>query len=501
MRPRHILLAALVVGVVATGAMAAVVQRTFEVTLEQDPAAIEQGKPFSGVLLLTASRSTRVDNLDLASPGWRVEVLDPPPGQTMQPGETWPISFTATPLTDDAPLLLHLQTDDGPVTMDLGLSPAHARRTRSHPAMATGRGGPAAATPAAKGAAGAFLEAALRQRRAELPSPQPDKGTLRDVRIHGGVTYRRTDGVRLGAYGLLVEVRDRDLIGSNELGVGICRPDGSFDFTVTFNETALDRDPDLEVRFVADPGWVRIRPTGALSSSYSWSAGPWNNFGGTDLDLGNMLPPTAEDDAVLHILNNLTRAAAGLWAEGRGMVPEVTVVYPDDVWPNYDPYFERIHIPRFFDDDPADPNNDLIDFQWRENVQIHEFGHHVMNMWGEIGPIEYCNNTCDIGQCGHCLYCSETPEVAWSEGWSDWFSEYWTSQFPTSLRGYGLHGLRIRAQPDLRLRSRGQLGAARVLVWRLGYRGVLRHASARHRGPHRHRRAGSDIPPAAARGA
>jgi len=235
----------------------------------------------------------------------------------------------------------------------------------------------------------------------------------------------------MGAYGLVVEVYDQDLLGSDLLGTSTCGYDGRFDFTVTFNETLLDRNPDLEVRFVANSLVARIRPKGALSSSYSWSQGPWNDFTGVDLDLGSLGPLNNDDHPVLHILNSLTRAWTVLSMEGQGAVPQVTVVYPDDVWPQYDPTFERIHLPRDYDEDPNDPDNPLIDFQWRERTHIHEYGHHVMNLWGSVGAFDYCNGYCDVPDCGHCLFCAETEEIAWSEGWSDWFSSYVTGLFPT----------------------------------------------------------------------
>ena len=425
MSARRLLLAWLLVGTGVVGARATVAVHDFALDVEVAPESIEDGQSVSGVLLLGARVDQEIESLQLVADGWRIDAFEPPPLGRLRAGETWRIPFTVTPLSEDLPLELRVRA--GGQEQQLLVAPAlhRARRVRRLDALA-----PIDWVPVTTGSAPPLPPVEEMQKsRDEGPQGAP-AGTPRSIRIHGAVGYQRVDGVWKGAYGLVVEVYDQDLLGSDLLGTSTCGHDGRFDFTVTFNETLLDQNPDLKVRFVANSVVAKIRPKGALSSSYSWTQGPWNDFTGVDLDLGALGPLDNEDHPVLHILNNLTRAWTVLSMEGQGAVPQVTVVYPDDVWPHYDPTFERIHLPRDYDEDPNDPNNPLTPYQWMEDTHIHEYGHHVMHRWGSVGTIDYCNNLCDVPDCGHCLYCAETEEIAWSEGWSDWFSEYVTLQFP-----------------------------------------------------------------------
>ena len=62
---------------------------------------------------------------------------------------------------------------------------------------------------------------------------------------------------------------------------------------------------------------------------------------------------------------------------------------------------------------------------------FHEYGHHILQHFGESPLPNYNNGVCDsinfLNFGGHCFWRSENPPVAWTEGWPDFLSEVLTT--------------------------------------------------------------------------
>ena len=72
----------------------------------------------------------------------------------------------------------------------------------------------------------------------------------------------------------------------------------------------------------------------------------------------------------------------------------------------------------------------------------HEYGHHwVANFALSPAPF-YCNGICDTDGCGHCLWCRETDNVSFNEGYPDWMGDVIPGSFAAAYGVAALVGLR-----------------------------------------------------------
>jgi len=115
----------------------------------------------------------------------------------------------------------------------------------------------------------------------------------------------------------------------------------------------------------------------------------------------------------VHILATLSRGWDYIYTEGNYETPDVDILWPNEGGGTYYSIEERrIYI---------SPGT-----QWIEHVYIHEYGHHWDWMFSQERAIDYCNGVCDPNPptgCSHCDWCPETAEVAYTEGFAEWFED------------------------------------------------------------------------------
>ena len=416
--------------------------------MERPAEPARAGEVFEGRIDVHTVRSVEIYDFALEGEGWTVHRVEAPASTITMDGGTLELRFAATPSDPDRPLWLTFTADGNAVRQRIDLS---------------------------EGAVGARpLPLVERPEIAEVPgdgsdSPEPPpaidvddvivaargSAAARTITVRGRFVYTRSDGQQIGAYGLTAKVYDDNgIFAARFLGSDVTNSSGDFEVTFSWDDF-FDPDPDLYVRFFTESGRVLVKSGDLFAGPYSWATTVRNNYSGTNLNIGTVIPTAESQMPRLHILTNGTRAWAYVQAYAGLDVPKVTFLYPYDRWPAYSQFFQEIYVPEDYDTDPSDPDNATTPFQWRTDTHIHEWGHHFINNFAQPTIPDYCNNICDQNtqgwlweiDCGHCAWCEETASDAWAEGWPNWLADLVTRNYATL---WGTAALFTRSQENLR---------------------------------------------------
>jgi hypothetical protein len=423
MRARLIItLLALATVLAAPAAHATVRREPVRVRLAGPPVAATAGVALEQTLVLESKTGQHLTGLRLSGDGWSVRAFGAPATLHLVPGERQRIPFVAIPQHPDAPLRLTYEAGGHTFSRNLDLSRAAIRRATTSGVMrveATRDGKPLPAgffrprpdsvrararldTPenvARRTAEGAWSSAQPVRPAAEPPAG-PGIASLTTVK--GTVMFERPDGTVQAAEGVRVSLYATTWLVDVFWYGTFTDAQGRFSFTYD------ERKRWMILVFELDGEHAKVQSTDAFEVDYSWESGEFCPGDGTYIV--NCWPEDEDLFPAIHIHNQLTRAWRWLDARGRG-VERIDVQWPEggsgSGW--YDTGWEEIHLTH------AE--------EWSEALITQLYGHHwVNNHSADLSP-DYCNAVCDDGGCGHCLWCRETDEIAWSEGFPDWFSD------------------------------------------------------------------------------
>ncbi len=268
-------------------------------------------------------------------------------------------------------------------------------------------------------------------RTAPLPSADPvgaqdvcthARGTkdARKITVTGHYLYVRRDGTHMPVDGATVRVYDSDVTFDTRLATGITDSTGRFSLTFTWDPCFVcDQQPDIYVEIEAANSAITVQSAG-VEANYKYTLPKHNDFTGTSLAYGSW-QPTANHQA-LHILTTLTRAWRWLRDHEGYDTPGTDVQWPDgESGAYYNSVFNEIHI--------------SSEREWDETTAVHEYGHRWIDVFSDDENPSYCNGICDevkewwFDDCGHCMWCRENNNVAWSEGFPDWLADVITRSF------------------------------------------------------------------------
>lgn len=223
----------------------------------------------------------------------------------------------------------------------------------------------------------------------------------------------------MGAAGVRVSLMDEDYGPDDELGSTFTGPTGYFHASVYWDGQIGEGDPELYIKFETDHPWVVVQE-GFWDVEYSWNTST-RASSTADVHIGTYRPSDISTHPALHISTNFARNH--LWYQDKAgyFVPGVDVKWPDGDNAYFDPTWEQIHISHAR--------------EWNESTHAHEFGHFFVYTFADQHDPSYCNGFCDNNGCGHCLWCPEGSNEAFSEGWADWISRVQTQSY---LPDYGL---------------------------------------------------------------
>ncbi|MDO8631835.1 MAG: hypothetical protein Q7R41_15215, partial [Phycisphaerales bacterium] len=428
--------------------------------MPHDTPVAQRGQMLAGVFEIDIARRGVADNIRVFGQGSKVDSVERPPLPTAAAAGVLRIPFRATPDDPDQPITLSFTFDGRAVSRTYYVGPqAGARRGKDRPAVQVEAGAPppgGAQGPAS--VAGGAITLHFKGRIVyDRPSSVDDDGN--------GVAPTTEEGV----HGVWFEVVDEDDISDETIWSGFTDRNGNFD-TGEFLWDDCDAvgcdDPDLYLRWECDTNIVNVQDaTDITEPDYSWSneAQVIDDFTGSFHDFGTLKPADAADMPVLHIHNSIIRAFRFIRDKsGTGIeLEELDVLYPDGDNAFYVPFYEEIHVGAFR--------------RWQEAAHTHEYGHHFMENYAINETPEYCNEVCDTnGDCSHCVWCAETEQVAWSEGWPNWLADVVTRDYAVSytfsdgtpyvaLVGLSLETVQMCDEPehtyDHPLRTEGFLGA------------------------------------------
>ena len=389
-----------------------------KIRMPQDTPIAQRGRVLAGAFEVEIARGGVIDDIRVDGKGWTLDAVERPALPIVAAAGVLRIPFRATPDDPDQPMTLSFTFEGRTISRTYYIGPqAGARRGKDRSAVQVEAGAPPSGG---------------------VQSPSSAAGGAITLRFKGRVVYDRPSSVgddgngvgpttEEGVDAVWFEVVDEDDISDETIFSGFTDRNGYFD-TGEFlwddcDEVGCD-DPDLYLRWECDTGVVNVQDaTDITEPDYSWSteAQVIDDFTGSLHDFGTLKPADAADMPVLHIHNSIVRAFRFIRDKsGTGIqLEELDVLYPDGDNAYYVPFYEEIHVGAFR--------------RWHEVAQTHEYGHHFMENHAINETPEYCNEVCDAdGDCSHCLWCTETEQVAWSEGWPDWLGDVVTRDYAIS---------------------------------------------------------------------
>jgi hypothetical protein len=372
-----------------------------KVELLGPPRAALPGEVFKGELRITSGVPAEVKDVRLAGEGWgaaRVDVLAP---VQMDKGAALLVPFEVQCASSEKWLTVSFLWNGRTVRKDLDVSERSARYARE--------GIPVTTFPEGEPA----LKESLPQVKPDPVIPEgakaPEPGALKHtIRVRGRFVYMRPDNVSLGVDGLSVDIYDEDSGVDDFIAGTVTGWDGNFDTTFEFSDSYEDY-PDIYIKFRACNAEAEIEhPTsGAI---YTWETDVTPDVT-SYLNIGTIYSADESVTPALHLITSMSRNWR--WFIGYGYDPRyVEVEWPDgDEGAWYTPVSEEIHI--------------SSEWEWSDQVPTHEHGHHWMECYDSTPSPYYCNHICDDNyptDCGHCLWCEEDSEIAWSEGLPDFLA-------------------------------------------------------------------------------
>jgi hypothetical protein len=235
------------------------------------------------------------------------------------------------------------------------------------------------------------------------PSPFSAGGT---VTVQGAVNWLDENGNVHPAFGMLVQVRDDELIGSELVAEAVTGTNGQYNFVVDNDDGLGAGDRDIFVRFITSNGAVNIRTSGILGAPYE-----------ADSAVHDETPDGSTITENFTCANTGTGPACGLQTgasyvasyaanlNGGSFLGGINLEWPGDPGSaNYNG--SRINLR------PGDQ------FDW--DVMFHEYGHYVMDTFNiDDNP----GGPHNIGDCISDVQSSKDRGVrlAWGEGWPTFF--------------------------------------------------------------------------------
>jgi hypothetical protein len=412
----------------AAGPAAADLAPPVRVRLVSDLQAAKADVPVSGRLAVTCLAAGELKIEGMSGEGWTVSRLDAPRSIAAESGDVIMVEFTARPKSPASRLVFTCTFDGRPFRYGMDFSFENVRRMTGalptvklpdtdrdralpralhqnlHEFLATAEpAGPQPVGPVVRGnvPTGPLASPAGQAESIDEPSESTSGKTL--TTVHGRFFYVRTDNVQMPAHTIMVEVYDDDGAAGDDL-LGTTFTDAGGDFSIVVNsDDSGESEPDIYCVFSLLNGSVEvIEPTSG--SRYSWVSAVFNDFSGTDLNIGALTPAQETLMPAVHVFTNVGRC----WVFDNVMgyvMPAVTCEWPSSNWTSYNS--QVIYI------------NPIT--EWNEHAMAHEYGHFFDDEYSGVEPHNYCNGWCDDPpSCGHCTWCQESSVIAWTEGWANY---------------------------------------------------------------------------------
>lgn len=392
------------------------------------------GEVFSLTLRLTSAVAAGVGDFVVTSPrlpdgggdAWELRSFGVPMNERIQLAAMTPLDIACElmPVDPTQPLVIalkfegrlvrrafHLLPRPGPGTL-LPVDPFESGSWRAAPPLPFPAGSYVRPNPApSRRAAQDPALVSAEELAGDAPRSDSDKSGY-NIQVWGRFVYRRPDGIVTGVDGATVWIMDEDFGFDEELAVTVTEPDGTFNIIFNYD---MAEDPDVYLLIEAINGVIEVEDASVLESTYSWESYIRDDTTESQMDFGILMPGDASDAPAAQILSTATRTwrwFASVDSDYEN-IAGVEIQWPQDGIPvsNYNALMSTIEI--------------SSDANWEESAVAHEYNHHWMDQYSKDEIDDYCNDPPygDVdGDCGHTMWCEESPEDAWGEGFGDWVS-------------------------------------------------------------------------------
>jgi len=359
------------------------------------------GQVFEAVILFSPPADGVLEQVRIGGPGWSARRIDYPADAYVTLANVVRIPFQADVADADERLEVTVVVAGRAVVRSFALSAEQiAARARPH---ASTRAGDIADAPVSG-------------------SGVPRGCTDQVIRVRGRIEYVRPDGQVIGADSIRYQIWDEDVIDSELMHEGLTDEQGYFDVTLCWDDcdiTGCD-DPDIYLKYRPDTHVALVRDDEDDIFVFSTlDTMIFEDYTGNDVNFGAQRPTDPGLHPALHIFNSMVRAHRYVAENGGYITPHVNVTWRPGNGAWYSNSAGEINIG--------------VDEHWNEGTQVHEWGHHLLYQWTSPVAPNYCNGYCDDtnpGNCGpgepclnnggHCIWCAETQNDAWNEGFPDW---------------------------------------------------------------------------------
>jgi hypothetical protein len=224
-----------------------------------------------------------------------------------------------------------------------------------------------------------------------------------EVTVQGTVQWLDENGSIHPVYGMTVQVRDSEFIGSDLVALAATGPDGTYHFVVN-NDDSGGRD--IFVRFITANSAVSIETAGIFGGPYEADSPEHGDVAdGTVINEDFVCANTGTGPSCSLLTGGSYAAAYAAILRGGSFLGGITIEWPGDSGSaNYDGGDINMR--------PGD--------NWDWDVEFHEYGHYLQDT---INIEDNPGGAHNIGDCISDVHSSKSEGVrmAWAEGWPTFF--------------------------------------------------------------------------------
>jgi FlgD Ig-like domain len=396
------LLLFLLIGTITISADADIRNEGVKVRIDGEPRAAVAGESFDAILNFHGLADHLVEDITITGDGWSVVISDPIADFVISKDEIVQLAFTATPSDPTQPLSVSWQRDGKLQSKSFDLSREYFEQVRMPMSLTFARGEAidinGKETPPWERLVSYSASGTENRDEAENKSrvdPILVEGTIAAYHTPSSQSYIPRDclvwvfcnGIPFPFYG-----------NTDEYG----------DFSIEITPLESDPEPTIQVAFLATNSHITVHDDDWDSDAWITWCPVQENISGPVHDYGSVISTSENFHKALYIAETTLRC----WE-----------------YYNYERGFNTSHIRAHYPSDESDTywsgNKMWIgrSHGWHEGVILHEYGHHWNDDFAAMPDFDYCNDECDDPDCGHCVWCTESHEVAWNEGIANFFSE------------------------------------------------------------------------------
>ena len=226
------------------------------------------------------------------------------------------------------------------------------------------------------------------------------------ITVQGNISWQDENGVVHPAFGMTVQVRDDETIGSELVAFDATDVNGDYHFVVDNDDGILQGNRDIFVRILTANTAISIEPAGILQDPYQAESGVDDEVPDNTVITWNFTCSNADPGPACGLLTGGSWCAVyAATLNGGSLLSQIEVEWPgSNASANYDGSDINMR--------PGD--------RWDWDVLFHEYGHYVQDVFNINNSPGGPHN---IGDCISDVQNSKSKGVrlAWSEGWATYF--------------------------------------------------------------------------------